>query len=684
MDNIFQSFGVYKKATAILSEDLLLLEGYCEELELKSTSESVRAVRERTAEDAFKIAVVGEFKRGKSTLINGLLGKEILPADPLPCSATLNRITYDVTPHAAISFKDGRVIEIPVEELRNYVTKLTEESAQTAETIQEATVYYPLSYCKNNVDIIDTPGLNDDDNMTTVTLSVIPQVDISIMAIMALSPFGQYEKDFLENKLMASEIGKVLFVVTRMDLVDEEDRERILDHIREEITRHILVKARNLYGEGSEEYTEYVRKLGDVKVIGISPRNALRGKVRNNRELYEESNYPEFEKELERMLLEERGMIQLREQLSKVLSAATEIAKTGELQKNAMQMDRNEFEEKYSAVKEQFVQIRQKRENENKKTKLAAEELEITIHRMLSEYWKELEQVTKEAIDCVEITQEDIKKENLEKTQKRILDQVQKTASNSLQLFHEKAQNQISEAIGKEVGRLGDFEEDFFNMLGETAQEFTSSAPDQNTSQMVGALGNLVSVLATGTVFGGAVGGMYQGYKQAGLQGAVVGGAASLGSVIAVNTALNLLVATAGISLGVLALPLYAAMGIFGMSVGKKTVSAMFGKNNLSGIDAYRSALKDQMKDVVQNMKEEGKLREEYDQQIQELFCEVTNRINRETEMYMTDMENTLETLQKQKIEKQVIDEKSREKLEEILTKTAEISKRAVELRSQL
>ena len=66
MDSVFQNFGVYKKAVAMLQEDMMQLENYCEELGLDATKESVRLVRERTAEDSFKVAVVGEFKRGKS------------------------------------------------------------------------------------------------------------------------------------------------------------------------------------------------------------------------------------------------------------------------------------------------------------------------------------------------------------------------------------------------------------------------------------------------------------------------------------------------------------------------------------------------------------------------------------------------------------------------------------------
>ena len=80
----------------------------------------------------FRVAVVGEFRRGKTTFINALLGKEILPVDALPTTATLNRITYGSVPKAYLCWKDGGREEIGIEELSRYVTKLTEASAETA------------------------------------------------------------------------------------------------------------------------------------------------------------------------------------------------------------------------------------------------------------------------------------------------------------------------------------------------------------------------------------------------------------------------------------------------------------------------------------------------------------------------------------------------------------------------
>ena len=176
----YSTYSSFKDTVSSLNEDLEELLDICEELKLSNTADSIRETIAKTADDHFEVAIVGEFKRGKSTLINALLGQDVLPADVLPATATLNRVTYSDEPYVQVEYKDGRSEQVDIDELENYVTKLTLEAEEVAETVKEATVYYDTDFCKNNVDIIDTPGLNDDEQMTNVTLSILPKIDAAV------------------------------------------------------------------------------------------------------------------------------------------------------------------------------------------------------------------------------------------------------------------------------------------------------------------------------------------------------------------------------------------------------------------------------------------------------------------------------------------------------------------------
>jgi ribosome biogenesis GTPase A len=129
---------------------------------------------------------MGEFRRGKSTVINALLGKEIVPSDIVPTSATLNYIRWGMEPGAQVNYKDGTHEAVSVEDLPKYITKIEEEYERVAETVDNAVVYYPCPFCKNGVEIVDTPGLNDDERMTKISEEVIPKLDAIIMVLVAV------------------------------------------------------------------------------------------------------------------------------------------------------------------------------------------------------------------------------------------------------------------------------------------------------------------------------------------------------------------------------------------------------------------------------------------------------------------------------------------------------------------
>jgi len=338
----------YKQTLFKLGNWLRQLRDFSERLNLQNLVNSIDDTLHRVETNAFSIAVVGEFKRGKSTFINALLGREILPADILPTTATLNRVTYGLKPLVKIHFKNGSEEIIALEDLSNYVTKLTPESETIASTIQEAIVYYPVSYCQNNVDIIDTPGLSDDETMTAITLSVLPHVDVAILVVMALSPLSESERAFLENHLLNEDLGRILFVVTGIDRCNHpEDVEKIVANVENRIRTYILNGMEKRHGKDSEEYKACVSRIIQPKVFPMSAYQALQAKQKRDPALMAASRFSEFEMALETFLAEERGVIFLQVPVNRVISASKEILTTVAQAITALQQNQVNTQTKY-------------------------------------------------------------------------------------------------------------------------------------------------------------------------------------------------------------------------------------------------------------------------------------------------------------------------------------------------
>src|SRR5712691_3520238 len=82
-----------------------------------------RELANKLADERFVVVVAGEFKRGKSTLINALLGQEVLPTAVVPLTSIVTAVTWGSEPRAEVRFADGRVEQIDARDLARFVTE---------------------------------------------------------------------------------------------------------------------------------------------------------------------------------------------------------------------------------------------------------------------------------------------------------------------------------------------------------------------------------------------------------------------------------------------------------------------------------------------------------------------------------------------------------------------------------
>ena len=267
----------------------------CEALE-----EQLQLIRNRT----FRVAVIGEFKRGKSTLINAIIGAEVLPADIVPATATINRITYGDTPGVQLHYHNAETRTIPIEDLVDYVTKISSAGAMQAERIAEAVITYPSVVCQNHVDIYDTPGLSDDDNMTALTMGILDRMDAALVVISALSPFASTEAELTAQLIQHPNINHLFFVVTMLDSIEPEKQDALLENIRgriAELSREaVRYKSPQLLHKAD-------RMLSGLQLFGVSARDALKAFASNDRQLLKSSRFESFKSELYRLLTASQG-----------------------------------------------------------------------------------------------------------------------------------------------------------------------------------------------------------------------------------------------------------------------------------------------------------------------------------------------------------------------------------------
>jgi len=105
--------------------------------------------------------------------------------------------------------------------------------------------------------------------------------------------------------------------VNKIDLIDEDERQRILDHIKDKIATSVLDETARVYGADSPRYRSATENIGSIKLIPVSAKRALNGKMKNSPDMVWESGYKEFEEALSYLLTEERGLLDLLPELKK-------------------------------------------------------------------------------------------------------------------------------------------------------------------------------------------------------------------------------------------------------------------------------------------------------------------------------------------------------------------------------
>jgi len=244
-------------------------------------------LREKVQNNVFNLVVLGQFKRGKTSLINALLGSEILPTAVVPLTSIATILLYGETFNIRVYFNDGRVIETEPESLAQYVTE--KGNPRNEKDVQEVVITYPSSYLKDGVRLIDTPGVGSVyEHNTDVAYQYLPKSDAALFLLSVDQPVSKAELDFLKDVKEYSH--RIFFLQNKADYVGSEDLSESIAFSRKIIEECM----------GSE-----------VKIFPLSAKRALEGKLSGTEDLLEKSFLPEFEHILNTFLMQEKGDVLL-------------------------------------------------------------------------------------------------------------------------------------------------------------------------------------------------------------------------------------------------------------------------------------------------------------------------------------------------------------------------------------
>ncbi|MFY7804890.1 MAG: dynamin family protein [Limnoraphis robusta] len=291
----------------------------CTEREFLQASliEDIGKVSKKLQSQRFRVAVVGEFSQGKSTILNALLGEEIQPVRDIPCSGTVTVLRYGEQKRVICCYKDKRQEEIPLEQYQEKAA-ISEEAAlgniteglanSEVSQISEIIFEHPnLELCRYGVEIVDSPGLNEHPERTEITQQLLKDTDVVIFVTNASRPLTQGERELLEslkNQLNGGnerEPANNLFILVNFwDLLRSENSRQ---QVQKRIENLVMVQNPIISGEN--------------RIHFISAQATLDAILAGTENEYLQS-FAHFTQSVEKFLTEERGGLEVKKATTEV------------------------------------------------------------------------------------------------------------------------------------------------------------------------------------------------------------------------------------------------------------------------------------------------------------------------------------------------------------------------------
>jgi len=292
----------YTKAKQSVAREVRLLKRFFAQHGDPARADECQELTVRLAEDRFTLAVLGQFKRGKSSLMNAVIGRDLLPTGILPLTSAITVLRYGPQERLVVH-REGFTFpeEAPVWRLAEYVTE--KGNPANRKKVKEACLELPLAFLRRGLEFVDTPGVGSTIEANTATAyGYLPQCDAVLFVTSVDTPLTKIEVDFLGR--IREHVRKIFFVINKTDLLGQAERDEVL--------RFVSDALKTLVGGQA------------IRVFPLSCRMGLEAKTAGDMDAYAASGLKVLEEALAEFLSSEKASTFLTSVLDKALRLITE------------------------------------------------------------------------------------------------------------------------------------------------------------------------------------------------------------------------------------------------------------------------------------------------------------------------------------------------------------------------
>ena len=348
-------------AELIAEEEKYVVQIYSDQEKIEAQKEKMETARNKTGEEFF-VLIIGAFSSGKSSLINALIGEELLPTGFLPETAVIGELHYGEKKRITLYPKKGMweggdqpfdLTETTSEEIEKYVSLSADDAINTMEEedgctkainskFEKMVIYWPLEILKDGVVLVDSPGINDPYCNDHIVNEYLPQADAIVYVMDSTKAYQGTDR---EQLTAINEIGlnNIITGYTFYDIVVKQSRNpEKLQKVYSTLLGHMA--KHSCLGEGAVHFLDSME--------------GLQARMSGDREAFRHSGYEGFENYLEKYLVEGKGKDQVKNMATTVIKQAEIMIKDAEKLNSAAGQDEKVLEKRVKDAELQLSIVR--------------------------------------------------------------------------------------------------------------------------------------------------------------------------------------------------------------------------------------------------------------------------------------------------------------------------------------
>jgi GTP-binding protein EngB required for normal cell division len=209
----------------------------CDRFQLISLNRQLEAARTLLEENPpIDVAVMGQFKAGKSSFLNSLLGQSVLPVGAIPVTTAITRLQYGHKERAFVRHFDGRITEVPLTDIAEFTSEA--KNPGNDKNVAIVDIELPAMQKYSGLRLVDTPGLGSVYKYhQSISEHWLPAVGTALLAVSSDRPLSEHDLELIRE--LTTHTPNIILLLTKADILSPNQQKEVVSFFKQTLQKEL-------------------------------------------------------------------------------------------------------------------------------------------------------------------------------------------------------------------------------------------------------------------------------------------------------------------------------------------------------------------------------------------------------------------------------------------------------------